>query len=129
MHRGRSMSRREFSNRRSIRIIKLTAVAAVAAGALAGFPVYVVNEVNSGWGNAIPLPRIEALDKGLKSDVTSISCPSPGNCAVGGFYTDANGQAQAFVANQSAPAGARRAAPGNTTTHRSAPGLIRGPLS
>jgi hypothetical protein len=81
-----------------------------AAGSFAdpfhGFSVYVVNEVDGSWGNAIRLPGIVALDKGLKSDVFSISCPSPGNCAAGGAYTDANGHVQAFVANQSATAGA-----------------------
>jgi hypothetical protein len=71
-----------------------------------GFSVYVVNEVDGSWGDAIRLPGIVALDKGLKSDVFSISCPSPGNCAAGGAYTDANGHVQAFVANQSATAGA-----------------------
>jgi len=81
-----------------------------AAGSFAdpfhGFSVYVVNEVNGSWGNAIRLPGIVALDQGLKSDVFSISCPSPGNCAAGGAYTDANGHVQAFVANQSVAAGA-----------------------
>src|SRR5215472_4194396 len=76
-----------------------------------GFPVYVVNEVNGSWGNAIQLPGIVALNKGLESDVSSISCPSPGNCAAGGFYTDANGHDQAFVANQTTAASAARAAP------------------
>ena len=76
-----------------------------------GFPVYVVNEVNGSWGNAIQLPGIVALNKGLESDVSSISCPSPGNCAVGGFYTDANGHDQAFVANQTTAASAAGAAP------------------
>ena len=58
------------------------------------------------WGDAIRLLGIVALVKGLKSDVFSISCPSPGNCAAGGAYTDASGHVQAFVANQSATAGA-----------------------
>jgi hypothetical protein len=79
------------------------AAAGTFAAPSVGIPVYVVNEVNGSWGNAILLPGIVALDKGLESDVSSISCPSPGNCAAGGTYTDANGRVQAFVANQKAP--------------------------
>jgi hypothetical protein len=93
------------------------AAAGSFASQSAGFPVYVINEVNGSWGNAIQLPGIVALDKGLQSGVSSISCPSPGNCAVGGFYTDANGHDQAFVANQTTAASAARAAP----VHSSSP--------
>ena len=36
--------------------------------------------------------------------VASLACPSPGRCVVGGSYTDAAGDVQAFVANQAGDA-------------------------
>jgi len=65
---------------------------------------FVVNEVNGSWGNAHNVPGIVPLASGGLSDVTSVSCASPGNCAAGGFYRNAHGD-QAFVADQSTAAG------------------------
>jgi len=64
----------------------------------------VVNEVNGSWGNAHNVPGIVPLASGGLSDVTSVSCASPGYCAAGGFYRNAHGD-QAFVADQSTAAG------------------------
>jgi hypothetical protein len=113
---GWELAAQVFGGRTPFNGSNLTTLGSVACGSVGncaaggtfadpfhGFSVYVVNEVDGSWGNAIRLPGIAALDKGLHSDVSSISCPSPGHCAVGGFYTDANARDQAFVANQSTP--------------------------
>ena len=58
---------------------------------------YVVSEKNGVWGRAIGRPGLAALNAGQFSDVESVSCASPGNCAAGGLYEDASGDGQAFV--------------------------------
>jgi len=57
---------------------------------------YVVTEKNGTWGHAVSAPGLRALHAGQYSDVRSVSCTSPGNCAAGGLY-DASGSGQAFV--------------------------------
>jgi hypothetical protein len=52
------------------------------------------------WGKAIEVPGIAALDAGGSADVTSVSCPSSGNCAAGGQYTNSQGQNAAFVVSE-----------------------------
>jgi len=61
--------------------------------------VFVVSETNGTWGNAIEIPGSGALNAG-DARVTSVSCGSVGNCAVGGTYTDSSGHTQAFVVSQ-----------------------------
>lgn len=46
----------------------------------------VVNEVNGIWHAAIQVPGTATLDHGQNALVTSVSCPSAGNCAAGGNY-------------------------------------------
>jgi hypothetical protein len=47
---------------------------------------FVVRQVNGTWGNAEPVPGLAALNQG-GAQVSSISCPSRGNCAATGYYT------------------------------------------
>src|SRR5262252_2508585 len=54
----------------------------------------------AGWGRAIEVPGLGALNVGKHAQVNSVSCASAGNCAAGGFYTDGSGHSQAFVASQ-----------------------------
>jgi hypothetical protein len=61
--------------------------------------VFVVSEKNGTWGKAEELPGIAALNQG-GVDVSSVSCASPGNCSVGGFYGGASGSLQAFIADE-----------------------------
>jgi hypothetical protein len=61
---------------------------------------FVVNEVRGVWGAARAIPGIAAPNAGGAAEATSVSCPSAGNCVVGGFYTDAARDQQAFVANE-----------------------------
>jgi hypothetical protein len=62
--------------------------------------VYAVSERNGTWGSAIEIPGSGALNAGGDAAVFSVSCPSAGNCAAGGFYKDASGQTQAFVVSE-----------------------------
>jgi hypothetical protein len=57
-----------------------------------------LDEVDDGNWAALPgVPGLAALNALGNAAVTSVSCPSAGNCAVGGYYTDASGNRQAFV--------------------------------
>ena len=58
------------------------------------------SEVNGTWHTAIEVPGTAALDQGGNAIVDSMSCRPAGNCATGGFYTDAAGHAQAFVVSE-----------------------------
>ena len=49
------------------------------------------------WGQAIAVPGLTALNT-EDAVVNSLSCPSAGNCTVGGQYVDSAGHTQAFVA-------------------------------
>jgi hypothetical protein len=51
------------------------------------------------WGNAVEVPGLAALNTGGGAQVFSVSCPSAGNCAAGGYYSDRFQHAQAFVAD------------------------------
>ncbi len=53
--------------------------------------VFVVSEKNGTWGKAEPLPGLMALDDGLATSNTALSCISPGNCAVAGRYGSSAG--------------------------------------
>jgi hypothetical protein len=61
---------------------------------------FVVDETDGTWGKAQEVPGTAALNAGGAAQVTSVSCPSAGNCSAGGFYTADVGQ-QAFVVNKS----------------------------
>ena len=59
-----------------------------------------VDEVNGTWGKTHGVPGLGVLNSGHGAEIFSVSCPSAGSCAAGGFYTGAHGQ-QPFVVNQS----------------------------
>jgi hypothetical protein len=61
--------------------------------------VFVVSQTSGTWGAPIEVPGTATLNKGNAS-VTSLSCATAGNCAVGGSYSDASGHQQVFVASQ-----------------------------
>ena len=61
---------------------------------------FFAEEAGGTWQSASTVPGIAALDVGHFSDLQSVSCPSPGNCAALGFYTDASGNGQPFTADE-----------------------------
>ena len=52
------------------------------------------------WRNAFEVPGTAGLNKGHNGAATAISCPSAGNCAVGGYYTNSSGHGELFLINQ-----------------------------
>ena len=61
---------------------------------------FVADERNGTWQSAIEVPGTGALNGGARAQTLSISCPSAGNCAAGGFYEDATISFHAFVADE-----------------------------
>lgn len=61
---------------------------------------FVVSEVHGQWGQAEPVPGMKALNTGGYSSVNSLSCGAPGDCLVGGIYTDTVGNRFTWVASQ-----------------------------
>jgi hypothetical protein len=59
---------------------------------------FVLAEIHGTWGTAQPVPGLATTSPG--SAVTSVSCPFPGTCGLGGYYTDKSRHSQAFVANE-----------------------------
>jgi hypothetical protein len=59
---------------------------------------FVVSETNGVWGQAIEVPGLAAL--GRIAVVGSVSCPSAGNCAAGGFYRDSHIRDLGFVVSE-----------------------------
>jgi hypothetical protein len=43
------------------------------------------------------MPGLKALNKGGSSEVSSLSCPTPGHCTAAGTYTDRSGHRHGFV--------------------------------
>jgi hypothetical protein len=58
---------------------------------------FVVDQRAGVWGGIKPIPGLLALNVGGTVTVTAPSCPSPGNCAIGGTYTDGKSDQHAFV--------------------------------
>ena len=59
---------------------------------------FVVSEAAGVWGP--PSEVAGALNAGGWAWIPSVSCPAPGYCAAGGFYTDGSGSIQAFVVSE-----------------------------
>jgi hypothetical protein len=65
-----------------------------------GHEAFVVTERNGRWGRAAEVPGTADLNLGGNAAVTAVSCPQPGRCAVGGYYTDKHGYIHAFLDSQ-----------------------------
>jgi hypothetical protein len=65
------------------------------------FQVFVASETGGVWAAAQEVPGTATLNQGGNDLAVSVSCPSAGNCAIGGYYTDGSGSTQAFVATTS----------------------------
>ena len=63
---------------------------------------YVVSEKNGTWSHAINVRGLQAVHAGQYTDVKSVSCASPGNCAAGGWYGDSEFQGLVVSENNGA---------------------------
>jgi hypothetical protein len=67
---------------------------------------YVVIERKGTWGHAVLIPAMGTLSKNGYAVITSVSCATPSDCAVGGEYAtssynpDGSGPGQAFVVSK-----------------------------
>ena len=61
---------------------------------------YVAAEHSGAWGTALEVPGTAHLNAGGFAQVYEVSCASAGNCAAGGFYTDASNVRHAFVVDE-----------------------------
>lgn len=61
---------------------------------------FVIDEVNGVWDSAEMVPGTGSVVAGSAAQVVTISCPSNGNCSLGGFTTDASGNDVAIVDDQ-----------------------------
>jgi hypothetical protein len=61
---------------------------------------FVAAERRGRWGTAIEVPGLAALNTGGDAAVSSVSCPSAGNCTAAGDYKDQTGHTQGFVVSQ-----------------------------
>jgi hypothetical protein len=61
---------------------------------------FVASQRHGRWGTAIEVPGSAALNAGGQAQVSSVSCPSAGDCVAGGYYTDADDEFQVFVASE-----------------------------
>ena len=64
---------------------------------------FVVSETNGSWGDAVEVPGTASLNSSGDAVVNSVSCRSATACTAGGYYDDASGHSQAFVANSTSP--------------------------
>jgi hypothetical protein len=62
--------------------------------------VFVASERNGRWGTAIQIPGTGQLNAGGSPQVSSVSCPSAGNCAAGGWYLDSSHNRHAFIVSE-----------------------------
>jgi hypothetical protein len=72
-----------------------------AAGVPSGAAGVRASALQVHWGRAEEVPGLGSLNAGGNAAVNSVSCWQPGDCAAGGFYTDADGHQQAFVVDES----------------------------
>jgi hypothetical protein len=61
---------------------------------------FLVSERGGTWRPAFQVPGLAALNAGGSAGVETVSCPSAGNCAAGGYYEDADSRWHAFVVNE-----------------------------
>jgi len=62
--------------------------------------MFVAGERNGQWGTAIEIPGTAQLNAGGYPQVSSVSCPSAGNCAAGGWYLDSSHNRHAFIVTE-----------------------------
>ena len=79
---------------------------------------FVVSRSHGSWKSSLRLAGVNGLSAGPSVGIDQISCSSAGNCGAGGFYTDAGGRQQAFVASEiNGKWAAGEAVPGTVTAN------------
>jgi hypothetical protein len=79
---------------------------------------FVVSRSHRTWKSSLRLAGVNGLSAGPSVGIDQISCSSAGNCGAGGFYTDAGGRQQAFVASEvNGKWSAGEAVPGTVTAN------------
>ena len=61
---------------------------------------FVVNKTANIWRRAAEVPGTAALNTGGNAKINAVSCPGPGDCSAGGYYTDSSGHQQALVVTE-----------------------------
>jgi hypothetical protein len=84
----------------AVMVFATCAAGVVGGGGTAAAGLRTVASPGGGWGKGIEVPGIGALNSGGDAGVGQMSCSSPGNCTVGGFYTDRSGHQQAVLASE-----------------------------
>jgi hypothetical protein len=65
------------------------------------YQAYLDVQESGKWRNAFEVPGTAGLNQGHNAQVTAISCPSGGNCSVGGSYINGSGHGELFLVDQS----------------------------
>jgi hypothetical protein len=73
---------------------------------------YVASETNGTWAAATEVPGLAAMNVGGDAEVGSVSCPSAGNCAAGGFYSNGSALTAFVVSERNGTWGTARNIPG-----------------
>jgi hypothetical protein len=64
-----------------------------------GIQAFVVSQQHGTWGTAAHVRGLPSRTP-IDAEIRSVSCPSPGYCTAGGFYSRADGSRQAFVVSE-----------------------------
>ena len=72
------------------------------------------------------VPGTAALNTGGNAKINSVSCPAPGDCSAGGYYTDASsGHQQALVVTETGGTwGTAQEVPGSAALNAGGPGAV-----
>jgi hypothetical protein len=87
---------------------------------------FVVNKTANIWRRAEEVPGTAALNTGGNAKINSVSCPAPGDCSAGGYYTDAtSGHQQALVVTETGGTwGNAEEVPGSAALNAGGPGAV-----
>lgn len=61
---------------------------------------FVAGAEHGTWGAGRLVTGLARVGGTRPSQVNTVSCPAPGTCAIGGYYTDSKSRRQAFAANE-----------------------------
>ena len=87
---------------------------------------FVANKTANIWRQAEEVPGTAALNTGGNAKINSVSCPAPGDCSAGGYYTDASsGHQQALVVTETGGTwGTAKEVPGSAALNAGGPGAV-----